>query len=175
MNLKSTVNFRKAATADITLLTALSQQTFKQAFGAANTPENIAAFLASAYNPEQITYELLEPANTFYITEIAGKPAGYLKLRWPAPDQRIPYSNNLQICRLYLLQEFWGWGLGDQLMQFCLEKAREMSCEAVWLTVWEHNPRAISFYQKWGFTQVSTDEFVLGNEVQLDYLLIKAI
>jgi ribosomal protein S18 acetylase RimI-like enzyme len=66
-------------------------------------------------------------------------------------------------------------GLGDQLMHFSLEKAKTAGCEAVWLTVWEHNPRAISFYQKWGFTPTGTEDFVLGDDIQLDYVMVKAL
>ena len=161
--------------ADTNLLAVIGWQSFEEAFGAANTPENMASFLATTFTPEIIAQELAEPAHQFYIAETEGQVAGYIKLNCPSPDKRVPYEPVLKICRLYLLREYMGFGFGDQLMQFSLEKAKLLGCRAVWLTVWEHNPRAISFYHKWGFTQVSTDDFILGEDVQLDYLMVKAL
>lgn len=174
--MKPSFILRRATVADANLLAAIGWKTFDEAFGAANTPANMAAFLPTMFTPEIIAAELAEPTHEFYLAEMGdGEPAGYLKLRWPAPDTRVPFGNVLKISRLYLLRQFLGLSLGDQLMQFSIDKAKATGCDAVWLTVWEHNLRAISFYQKWGFTQTGTEDFVLGDDVLLDYLLVKAL
>ena len=173
--MKSTATIRRANAADAVLLAQIGEQSFVEAFGADNTPENMAAFLPTIFTPAIVTAELQEPTHEFYLLEVNDETAGYLKLRWPAPDERVSFKKALKICRLYLLRKFLGKGLGDQLMHFSLEKAKNVGCEAVWLTVWEHNPRAISFYQKWGFTQSGTEDFILGNDVQLDYVMVKAL
>ncbi|PSR55655.1 GNAT family N-acetyltransferase [Adhaeribacter arboris] len=171
--MKPTATLRRATADDINLLATIGQQSFIEAFGDANTPENMAAFLIKGFAPEIIANELANSSTEFYLAEIADEAAGYVKMEFPAPDSRVPFQNALKISRLYLLRQFLGLGLGDQLMHFSLEKAKLLGCEAVWLTVWEHNPRAISFYQKWGFYQVGTEDFILGDDVQLDYLLVK--
>ena len=173
--MKPNALLRRATAADADLLAQIGQQTFVEAFGAVNTPENMATFLRAQFTPERVAAELAAPDHEFYVAAVADEPAGYLKLRWPAPDPRVPYSEVLQISRLYLLRTFLGRGLGDQLMQFSLAQAHQQNCAAVWLTVWEHNLRAISFYQKWGFRQTATEDFILGDDVQLDYVLVKAL
>lgn len=173
--MKFTATFRPATAADADLLAQIGTQSFEEAFGAANTPENMAAFLSNTFTPALLIAELAKPDYQIYLLEVNNEPAGYLKLRWPAPDGRVPYKEVLQICQLYLLRSFLGTGLGDKLMQFSLDKAKNAGCQAVWLTVWEHNPRAISFYQKWGFTQSGTENFVLGDDVQLDYVMVKTL
>lgn len=173
--MKSTAFIRRATAADVDLLAEIGRQTFVEAFGAANTPENMATFLRAHFTPETVAVELAAPDHEFYLAAVAGESVGYLKLRWPALDARVPYRDVLQISRLYLLEKFLGQGLGDQLMQFSLARAHQHHCAAVWLTVWEHNPRAISFYQKWGFRQTATEDFILGGDVQLDYVLVKAL
>jgi len=37
--------------------------------------------------------------------------------------------------------------------------------------VWEHNPKAIVFYQQIGFEHFGHHSFVLGNDVQTDCLM----
>jgi ribosomal protein S18 acetylase RimI-like enzyme len=36
-------------------------------------------------------------------------------------------------------------------MEHVLQQAAQAGCDAVWLGVWEHNPRALAFYRKWQF------------------------
>jgi len=44
----------------------------------------------------------------------------------------------------------------------------------VWLGVWEHNPRAIAFYRKWGFEAVGEHVFVVGTDPQRDLVMTRS-
>jgi ribosomal protein S18 acetylase RimI-like enzyme len=68
-----------------------------------------------------------------------------------------------------------GRGVGAALMQACLEEAGRRGCETVWLDVWERNPRAIAFYRKWGFAEVGNQAFQLGEDLQNDILMARAV
>ena len=50
-----------------------------------------------------------------------------------------------------------------------------MNKQVIWLSVWEKNQRAIDFYNRWGFEKFADHTFILGNEVQNDWLLKKEI
>ena len=41
----------------------------------------------------------------------------------------------------------------------------------IWLGVWEKNPKAISFYKKFGFVEVGDQVFPLGNDPQRDIVM----
>jgi ribosomal protein S18 acetylase RimI-like enzyme len=41
----------------------------------------------------------------------------------------------------------------------------------MWLSVWQKNPRAIAFYQKWGFEIAGTATFTIGSDVQTDWIM----
>jgi ribosomal protein S18 acetylase RimI-like enzyme len=58
-------------------------------------------------------------------------------------------------------------------MQRCLEAAAERGHRSVWLGVWEHNPRAIAFYERWGFVDVGEKSFVLGTDRQTDRVMVR--
>ena len=60
-------------------------------------------------------------------------------------------------------------------MQKCIEIAKSGNREIVWLGVWEKNKRAIEFYKKWGFEKFADHDFILGNDVQKDWLMKKTL
>ncbi len=81
----------------------------------------------------------------------------------------------LELVRLYVLPESIGHGIGARLMQECLDTAASRGFETLWLGVWEHNPRAIRFYQKWEFEEVGSHLFQLGSDAQTDLILQKTL
>jgi len=55
----------------------------------------------------------------------------------------------------------------------CLAIAAKEGFKTVWLGVWEHNPKAIAFYEKWGFEKFGAHSFMLGTDAQTDLLMKK--
>lgn len=43
----------------------------------------------------------------------------------------------------------------------------------IWLGVWEHNSKAMRFYQKNGFYRISEHSFFVGDDEQTDIILRK--
>ncbi len=56
-------------------------------------------------------------------------------------------------------------------MERALADAARAGCDRLWLGVWEHNPKAMAFYKKFGFEVVGTQAFMLGNERQRDLVM----
>jgi ribosomal protein S18 acetylase RimI-like enzyme len=46
-----------------------------------------------------------------------------------------------------------------------------MGARTIWLGVWERNARAIAFYHKQGFVQAGTQRFLLGDDLQTDWVM----
>lgn len=53
--------------------------------------------------------------------------------------------------------------------------ASEHQHDYIWLGVWQQNEDAIAFYKKMGFAIVGTDTFLLGKDLQLDWVMGKPI
>jgi diamine N-acetyltransferase len=169
------MNIRAAGPADAPLLAEMGASTFADTFGPDNTPENMAAYLAGAFSPAKQAAELAEPNTLFLIAEIEGVAQGYTRLRaGPAPEC-IRGARPIEIVRLYARQAFVGRGVGAALMRECLAEAERRGCDTIWLDVWELNPRAISFYERWGFEKAGTAVFPLGDDPQTDWLMQKRI
>ncbi|MCC9165820.1 GNAT family N-acetyltransferase [Pontibacter harenae] len=161
-------HFRKGTLADAELLAELGWRTFDETFAAYNKPEDMAAFRPTMYTPVLQAAELADPNTEFIITEAAGEAVAYIKLNSDRAPAAIQAKHPLQISRLYISQKWTGKGLGDLLMQFALDKAKAQGHDVVWLTVWEHNIRAMRFYQKYNFQEIGELEFILGQDVQRD-------
>ncbi|HEX7807692.1 MAG TPA: GNAT family N-acetyltransferase, partial [Thermoanaerobaculia bacterium] len=53
--------------------------------------------------------------------------------------------------------------------------ARNANVQSVWLGVWEHNPRAIAFYEKCGFRITGKHPFLLGSDLQTDLVMTREL
>ncbi|GAB3541103.1 GNAT family N-acetyltransferase [Pontibacter brevis] len=167
--------FRAGTPEDASLLADLGWRTFEETFAAYNKPEDMAAFRPTMYSPELQAAELADPETAFILVEVAGEAIAYLKLNSSPAPAAIQAVRPLQINRLYITSAWTGRGLGDQLMQLSIAKARQQNHDVVWLTVWEHNERAKRFYQKYGFREVGELEFVLGQDVQRDLYMQREV
>ena len=165
------MNIRYGTIGDAQLLSELGARTFYDTFAEDNTPENMAAYLKRSFSTEIQLKELAEPDVIFLIAEFEGVPNGYAQLILDSTDEAIKGRHPLEIRRIYAAQEYLGKGVGKELMQATIREAQQRNCDSVWLGVWEKNPRAIVFYKKWGFREVGTHVFFVGDDPQTDFIM----
>jgi GNAT superfamily N-acetyltransferase len=165
------LTIRRGTLHDAGLLSELGALTFSETFAADNTPEDLAAYIATSFNLAQQTAELQDPASTFLIAEVDGRAAGYAMLHEGQPEKGVEGANAIELVRLYVSREWLGRGIGEQLMRACVDEARQTGHETLWLGVWERNGRAQAFYRKWNFRAVGEHMFQLGSDMQRDILM----
>ncbi len=166
---------RLATKEDAKLIADISQETFYHAFAADNTKEDMDQFLNEQFTKGKLMLEVGTPENIFYLAYEGDKIAGYVKLRDARKPNSLGDANALEIARLYALPEFIGKGVGSLLMQVCVDVAKEKQKEILWLGVWEKNERALAFYERWGFKKFGDTEFLLGGDLQRDWLMRKDV
>lgn len=169
------LKIRRGKVADAALLAELGARTFSETFAVDNTPEDLAAYMATAFNVAQQTAELKDPASTFLIAEVDGRAAGYARLHHGEPEKGVEGDKPVELVRLYVSREWLGHGVGAELMRACIDAARQAGHETIWLGVWERNPRAQAFYRKWNFRPVGEHMFRLGSDLQRDILMERAL
>lgn len=169
------IQIRHATPADAVLLAEVGAQAFSEAFAADNTPENLAAYLASTFSPAKQAAELADPAGRYLIAHTGETVIGYARLRTGEVPTEIGDPNAIELQRIYVLREWLGHNVGAALMRAALEEATANNHTTIWLGVWEHNPRAIAFYQRWGFEQVGTHVFHLGDDLQTDWIMRRRV
>jgi ribosomal protein S18 acetylase RimI-like enzyme len=169
-NLTGAIRVDMAGQADAELVADLSRRTFNDTFAPHNTQENMELFLQTQFTREKLMEEVGAPRNTFLIAFLDDRPVGYARLyEGTELPPGIAGTNAIEISRLYAEQQLIGKGIGKALMEACIDLARERGREWIWLGVWEHNYRAIAFYEKMGFEIFGRHIFLLGRDVQYDW------
>jgi ribosomal protein S18 acetylase RimI-like enzyme len=172
------ISIAKANLATATRLADLGRQTFSETFAADNKPEDMAAFLTQVYGPDIQLAELQQARYTYLLAEMQGALVGFAKL-WRDSELGLgagePARGRLEIKQLYVVEDWIGTGLGAALMRRVLDLAQAENCTALVLCVWEHNARAQSFYQRFGFREIGETTFQLGTDAQRDLILRKGL
>ena len=164
---------KKCTLQDLESLRRISIETFRQTFADSNTEENMTAYLDSAYNEKKLYKELSNPDSSFFFILVDECLAGYLKINEFPSQTDINDIDSLELERIYILKNFQGAGLGKDLLEHTISVAIERGKKYIWLGVWEHNERAKRFYQKNGFYRIGAHSFVVGDDVQTDYVMRK--
>jgi diamine N-acetyltransferase len=167
---------RRAIVSDAMLLAELGARTFSETFAVDNNPEDMTAYLATSFNPEKQATELADPLCTFLIAEIDGTAVGYAMLRGGGGAvSGVNGENSIELVRFYVSQEWHRCGIGNALMQACVNESQRQDYQTLWLGVWEHNGRAREFYRRWNFRDVGEHVFYLGSDAQNDILMERSL
>lgn len=168
----SLITIRYAGPADAELVADMSRTSFYEAFANHNTKEDMEIFMSEQFTKEELMKEVELDEGIFMLAYIAEEPVGYARLR---VKNNLAHEQAIEIARIYALEKAIGKGVGKALMQECINKAKELQMKSIWLGVWEHNERAIGFYQRWGFERFGDHQFLLGTDLQTDWLLKKQL
>lgn len=164
---------RECVIEDLEQLQSISYQTFDETFREQNKKENIDNYLLHTFTKERLLKEFQNSNSFLYFIFYQKSLAGYLKLNIQDAQTEFIEGNNLEIERIYVLNQFQKLGLGKQLYDKSIEVAKELSCDHIWLGVWEKNYNAIAFYEKFKFEKIDEHAFYMGDEKQIDYIMIK--
>ena len=101
--MKTNAVIRPARPADATALAALMRQTFLAASGHCSTPDNVARFLETAYQPSLQAAEIRDPDTLTVVVEQDGQWAGFAQLRWGTrPPPEIELLPTVELGRIHL-------------------------------------------------------------------------
>ncbi|MFC7365037.1 MULTISPECIES: GNAT family N-acetyltransferase [Bhargavaea] len=165
------VEIRRCTYEDLEPLRNISIDTFRETFGAQNSPESLNAYLERAFDPERLKGEIDHPESRFFFIEKDGKTAGYLKVNTGKAQSEEMGDKSLEVERIYISGRFQNQGLGKMLFGHALDLAREEGKTKVWLGVWEENEKAIAFYEKLGFIRAGEHTFFMGDDEQTDFIM----
>ncbi|HEV2567446.1 GNAT family N-acetyltransferase [Sphingomonas sp.] len=166
------IDYRDARPEDGPELDAMARAVWLETFGHSGSAEDIALYLAKAYGPTgDLIRHLSDPGHRFRLACREGVIVGYAKLSMPWLPQGNFGPRARQLSQLYTVQAVRGAGVARTLMDWTIEMARAQGADELLLTVWEHNPRAMRFYEKIGFVHVGDYEFPMGEQIDRDLIM----
>ena len=169
------MKIKKCSLDDILDLQKIYRQTFFETFSEQNSEENMRIFLDKAYSEEKLKSEIENKESETFLAVENQKILGVLKINTGNAETESGLENSLEIQRIYILKEFKGLGIGTVFMHLAEKKARELGVSFIWLGVWEKHFPAQKFYMDKGFRRFSEHAFVLGDDIQTDFLMKKEL
>ena len=175
-----TIAVRRASAGDAGVLSALGASTFRETFEGDNAPADMARYLAEAFSPERQAAEIADASAIVLLAEQrdaegAATLVGYAHLLVGSTAAAVRGPAPVELKRLYVARAWHGRRVAQALMDAALEAARARGGRTIWLGVWEQNPRAVAFYEKYGFERVGEHTFLLGADAQTDWLLARPL
>ena len=164
------VVIRRATAADAAPLAELAAKIFFDTFADSTPPDDMTAFLASAYGEERQRREIEDPSIVTLVAEEEGL-IGYAQVQRGEAPSCVTGPSPVEVMRFYVEKTHHGRGVAHRLMAEVERVARQWQARTLWLGVWERNDRAMAFYAKYGFRQVGSKPFAVGTDVQTDLIL----
>ncbi len=165
------LQLRECVSRDLDTLVQISKSTFSAAFENDNNPEDFQAYIHQAFHPSKLATELANKECLFHFVYDDRSLVGYFKLNIGAAQTDVHDPNALEIERIYVVEHHQGKKIGSWMLKEIIEKAKTLDKDYIWLGVWEHNPKAISFYQRHAFTKFGEHPYYIGADKQTDWLL----
>jgi ribosomal protein S18 acetylase RimI-like enzyme len=161
---------RTATVADAALIADLSRETFLDAFAALNNKDDVDKYMSEQFSVQQLMQQVGVEGHIFLLAVSGADTLGYVFLK-DGSGHNAPDTNAIEISRLYVRNAYIGTGIGKTLMDAAISTAKQLDRHILWLGTWERNHRAIKFYQSFGFSKFGEHDFILGNDVQRDWLM----
>lgn len=153
-----------------------ARASFVRTYESGNDPRLLANHVASSFSEELQRAELADPERRVMVIDAPGGGWGaFASLRAnPVPDH-VDSIRAVEVERFYVGEHWHGRGVAARLMDAVVDSARTDGFETLWLGVWQHNHRAIRFYEKMGFAHVGRHTFVFGGEPEDDVLMARRL
>ncbi len=169
---------RRGTLDDVALLHQIGINTFYDTFGGTCTKADMQYVLEKFFSKAQCKIDLSDPKDNFFFLEEQGITKGYMRINsiHECLLDDLKEYRAVELVRLYVLKEYHGTHVANELMQFAIRFAAEKGYEKLYLSVWEYNFRARGFYEKHGFVNTGIkNDFPLGSTPQTDYWFVRDI
>lgn len=94
----------------------------------------------------------VDPNQELIVAELDGKVIGTLQLMY-LPSLSYQGGTRAQVESVRILQRLRGQGIGAEMMEWAIERARQRGCHLMQLTSHKSRADAHRFYEKLGFTK----------------------
>jgi GNAT superfamily N-acetyltransferase len=159
---------------EISSIQEIARITWPVAFKDILSKEQLAFMMELMYNENTLNHQI-KNGHEFYLYNKDEKPIGFIGIEPNCNSTSYTSEKVLKIHKLYILPEFQGQKIGEQLIRFIELRAKELNQEKIILNVNRFN-KALYFYQKLEFKIIQTVDIEIGmGYLMEDFILEKQI
>jgi ribosomal protein S18 acetylase RimI-like enzyme len=170
------IEIRKAKGTDVELLALIGRLTYVESHSHFIDDKNdLTKYINEAFSVSKTKQDLNSSKNLFYIIYANNLPIGYTKLVLNEMHKSITSQNICRLEKIYILNEFIPLKIGQRLLTFIENKAKELKFDTMWLTVYTKNKRAIRFYERNDFNEVGKISFLVNKKDYINLVFSKKL
>ncbi len=159
------LEIREANTKDAVHIALLGRITYTESHGKyIENKAYLLDFYKTHHSVSKIREEINDPNNLFWIVFSDELPIGFAKLSLNSNFPKSKNTNSCKLQRLYILNDFISLKIGSQLQEIILKKAIDLKFKTIWLTAYYKNTKGIHFYKKYGFQEIGSIDFFVGEK-----------
>ena len=163
---------RPATPADAEAIAMIGRQSFTDTFGVLFIHrEDMIDYVDKTYSKQRVETSLQRSSNIYFLGLVDDQPAGFAKLKINSSHPVINKPRQCELQRIYVLKEFHGCGIAQNLMSAIIDEAKKTDAQSLWLDVHIHNERAKKFYNRNGFLNAGDHRFTIGSQEFLYYVM----
>jgi GNAT superfamily N-acetyltransferase len=149
---------QKLSVSDIPLLQFVGRASYEPYYPHVWYEGGLEFYMDHCFNTDRLTAEMSDPNLEYLIVrDDRDELVGFMKIFLVKPVPGLEIENALYLEKIYLMPNFFGRGVGQQLIRWVVEKAIAARQEVVWLNVMQTGP--VEAYLKAGFDIISSTRF----------------
>ncbi|NER18867.1 GNAT family N-acetyltransferase [Spongiivirga citrea] len=152
------ISFGKAKLSDSLRISVLLKTVYVQTYAVDGVTFEFANFITKRFSTQSIENIIEKNPSRLIIAYQNGNPIGVAEIIYdstcPIRKKAVP-----ELSKLYVLERFYGKGIGFELMNEAEKEVRKNGFTEFNLEVYINNARAIAFYQRQGYTSIGNVDF----------------
>jgi len=166
--------FDKAKDIDASRISVLLKTVYIQAYATEGITNEFTNFIDQQFSSSIIREKIVNYPDQFLIAYYKGNPIGVAEIleNKKCPIRKIPVS---ELGKLYVLQRFYGQGIGYGLLKKAEHNLTIKRIETLNLEVYVENKRAIAFYERQGYQKIGKVDFPIENNVYKNWVMTKEL
>ena len=137
--------------------------------------EELLEYLENTYCPVKLAKSLRDEDNVYLLALVDNEPAGFAKIKKYSLNEHIESVSQIELQKIYVLQEHHGKGIGSALLKEVKNVAKEVCPDYIWLDTHISNENAIRLYEKNGFKKIGKYFFTIGTQTFEYYVMGMAV
>jgi diamine N-acetyltransferase len=166
-------SLRMASSEDAVTISALSIQVFLDTYATEGVRPELALEAHSEYSVDAFAQRLAEPQRQFILVETGDGLLGFAEVLLTSVPSPAGALAGAELVRLYVQPKAQRMNLGRSLLTRAEQLVQAENIGNLWLTAWEGNYKARSFYERVGYVDVGATTYTFQGQTYPNRVLAK--